>query len=224
MNTTRATFGLTPNRLASPTSTPARTRPCRGRTSPRCAIPMPIIMTARRGAGAVERGGLENRCGPFGPPRVRIPPPPLLRPRNPPICRGFAGQPEHRPSTPVGPWWTRSAPYSCGAVQQLCSKSSSDPLGRALQVRVEEARSLVFRTREQVPVAVERHRDRRVAHEGRERLGVHSRGDHQRGERVPAVVQTDRLEPGCLPGPPGALTDRLVGERLAVLTGEEKTG
>jgi integrase len=25
----------------------------------------------------VERGGLENRCGPYGPPRVRIPPPPL---------------------------------------------------------------------------------------------------------------------------------------------------
>jgi hypothetical protein len=25
----------------------------------------------------VERGGLENRCGPFGPPWVRIPPPPL---------------------------------------------------------------------------------------------------------------------------------------------------
>jgi hypothetical protein len=27
----------------------------------------------------VERGGLENRCGLFGPPRVRIPPPPLIR-------------------------------------------------------------------------------------------------------------------------------------------------
>src|ERR1700720_2711250 len=31
---------------------------------------------ARRGAGAVERGGLENRCPPCGGPRVRIPPSP----------------------------------------------------------------------------------------------------------------------------------------------------
>src|SRR3954471_19295064 len=37
------------------------------------ALPFPA---PRRGAGVVERGGLENRCGLFGPPRVRIPPPP----------------------------------------------------------------------------------------------------------------------------------------------------
>jgi 2-methylisocitrate lyase-like PEP mutase family enzyme len=37
--------------------------------------------TSRRGAGVVERGGLENRCtGPLVP-RVRIPPPPLARGR-----------------------------------------------------------------------------------------------------------------------------------------------
>src|SRR5690349_21723262 len=37
-----------------------------------------------RGAGAVERGGLENRCPPCGGPRVRIPPspPPKLNPRH----------------------------------------------------------------------------------------------------------------------------------------------
>ena len=34
-------------------------------------------MKARRGAGAVERGGLENRCALTGAPWVRIPPPPL---------------------------------------------------------------------------------------------------------------------------------------------------
>ena len=34
-------------------------------------------MAARRGAGAVERDGLENRCAPRGP-WVRIPPPPLV--------------------------------------------------------------------------------------------------------------------------------------------------
>lgn len=31
-----------------------------------------------RGARVVERGGLENRCGPCGLPRVRIPLPPLV--------------------------------------------------------------------------------------------------------------------------------------------------
>ena len=34
-------------------------------------------MTSRRGAGAVERGGLENRWRPKGRPWVQIPPPPL---------------------------------------------------------------------------------------------------------------------------------------------------
>jgi hypothetical protein len=29
-----------------------------------------------------DRPGLENRCGPFGPPRVRIPPPPLIEPNS----------------------------------------------------------------------------------------------------------------------------------------------
>src|SRR5438045_3053933 len=38
-------------------------------------VPAPYAR-ARRGAGAVERGGLENRCPPCGGPRVRIPPSP----------------------------------------------------------------------------------------------------------------------------------------------------
>src|SRR5437868_14740078 len=36
----------------------------------------PLLPLSRRGAGAVERGGLENRCPPCGGPRVRIPPSP----------------------------------------------------------------------------------------------------------------------------------------------------
>src|SRR5581483_10597266 len=47
-------------------------RACRSSARPGGRFPRP-----RRGAGVVERGGLENRCGLFGPPRVRIPPPPL---------------------------------------------------------------------------------------------------------------------------------------------------
>jgi hypothetical protein len=42
-------------------------------------LPKPLISFKRRGAGAVERGGLENRCPSCGGPRVRIPPsPPFL--------------------------------------------------------------------------------------------------------------------------------------------------
>jgi hypothetical protein len=37
----------------------------------------PSYPVSRRGAGAVERGGLENRCALRGAPWVRIPPPPL---------------------------------------------------------------------------------------------------------------------------------------------------
>ena len=83
----------------------------------------------RRGAGVVERGGLENRCGPFGPPRVRIPPPPPHSPRSGTgsglaAIRGVrpADQREpgravksgvraavHSPRIPPGVWSTRSA-------------------------------------------------------------------------------------------------------------------
>src|SRR5215472_17491824 len=41
----------------------------------------PLLPLSRRGAGAVERGGLENRCPPCGGPRVRIPPSPPALPR-----------------------------------------------------------------------------------------------------------------------------------------------
>ena len=50
---------------------------------------VPMISWSRRGAGAVERGGLENRCGPQGPPRVRIPPPPLKVSGSPRFAAGY---------------------------------------------------------------------------------------------------------------------------------------
>ncbi len=43
--------------------------------------PACLLIWARRGAGVVDRGGLENRCTPFGVPWVRIPPPPPARKR-----------------------------------------------------------------------------------------------------------------------------------------------
>src|SRR5262249_46230908 len=39
-----------------------------------------LIPLMRRGSGAVERGGLENRCPSYGGPRVRIPPSPPAPP------------------------------------------------------------------------------------------------------------------------------------------------
>ena len=46
----------------------------------------------------------------------------------------------------------------------------------------------------QVAVAVERDADVGVAEVRAERLGVDTRGDHQRRERVPALVEDDRIE------------------------------
>jgi len=48
------------------------------------------------------------------------------------------------------------------------------------------------RRRHQVPVRVERGRDRGVSHSGLDRLRVHPRGDEQARVRVPQVVDADR--------------------------------
>jgi hypothetical protein len=58
-----------------------------------------------------------------------------------------------------------------------------------------------------VSVAVERDRDRRVAHEGLEHLRVDTGRDHQRRERVAAFVEGHGLELTCSPGALGALGD-----------------
>ena len=43
------------------------------------SFPLGIIrFNPRRGARVADWGGLENRCGSYGPPWVRIPPPPLI--------------------------------------------------------------------------------------------------------------------------------------------------
>src|SRR6202047_5105905 len=87
---------------------------------------------ARRGAGAVERGGLENRCPPCGGPRVRIPPspPPSLslscRCRLAPECGGvlrhFRAEPDRRMEGPAllgsaGPDFLCRAVRRCGSVR-----------------------------------------------------------------------------------------------------------
>ena len=51
-----------------------------------------------------------------------------------------------------------------------------------------------------MPVEVERRLDRRVAEVRRDRLRVDASRDHEAGERVTALVQADRLQPGPPPG------------------------
>ena len=48
-------------------------------------------------------GGLENRCGPQGPPWVRIPPPPL-QPRSPPIKIPDSGRCQEFDFNSMGDW------------------------------------------------------------------------------------------------------------------------
>ena len=79
---------------------------------------------------------------------------------------------------------------------------------RCLQVSVHQPSCLVLGAGHQVPVAVERDRDIRVAHERGERLCVDARCDHQAGERVSALVQGDRLDRCGLPDTVRAFTDR----------------
>ena len=56
---------------------------------------------------------------------------------------------------------------------------------------------LVLVAGDQVAVAVERDLDIGVAHVGRERLGVHPRGDHQGGEGVASFVKPERVHPSA---------------------------
>src|SRR5438128_12206905 len=60
-------------------------------------------------------------------------------------------------------------------------------------------------------VAVERDRDGCVAHVGRERLRIDASRDHQRGERVPALMERHRLKSGVFPRSPRTVPD---GDRL----------
>ena len=86
---------------------------------------------------------------------------------------------------------------------------------RAREERVEQPGRLALVARHQVAVAVERDHHARVTHVGAQRLRVDARRDHQRRERVPALVERDRLEPGSLPCPAGAVAQRLRLERDA---------
>lgn len=68
---------------------------------------------------------------------------------------------------------------------------------------------LALATGEQVAIEVEGDLDVRVTHEGRERLRVDARGDHQRGVGVAALVRGDPVEARRLP--------RLIGPALVAI-------
>src|SRR3982074_2009356 len=66
----------------------------------------PLAPLTRRGAGAVERGGLENRCPPCGGPRVRIPPSPPVLPHYRPYYNYFRHRVQSIPIfTPIYMGW-----------------------------------------------------------------------------------------------------------------------
>src|SRR5215211_1161420 len=61
-----------------------------------------------------------------------------------------------------------------------------------------------------------------MAHVRAQSLRVHARGDHERGERVPTLVEADRLEAGAEPGGIRALADIRGRERLRVARPEDE--
>jgi hypothetical protein len=92
---------------------------------------------------------------------------------------------------------------------------------RARKVGVEQLCRFGFVAGHQVSVPVKGDLNRAMAEIGRERLCVYSGGDHQRGACVAALVQSDRLEPCCLPRPRSAPNDLAAIERLPSVSEEE---
>ena len=104
---------------------------------------------------------------------------------------------------------------SMRASQTLSTRASGvvGALALGREIAIEHPRGFAFGAREQVPIAVERDRDIRVAHVGRERLRVDPGGDHQRGKGVATFVRGDPSEPGFGPSLIGSGLQRLGRER-----------
>lgn len=88
----------------------------------------------------------------------------------------------------------------------------------SIQVGVEHRPRLDLAARHQVPVAVERDRDRRVAQVGAQGLGVQSGSDSDAGVGVSALVESEWLQSGFLPARVDAATqDAGVGRPRGVV-------
>lgn len=70
---------------------------------------------------------------------------------------------------------------------------------RASEVAIEEVSGLILVAREQMPVAIERDRDQRMPHVGRQGFRVHSCGDAEAGVGVARILKADRLKFRLLP-------------------------
>jgi len=81
---------------------------------------------------------------------------------------------------------------------------------------------LIVRAWEQVPVDIEGRLDLRVPHELLDGLRVGPGVDQQRGERVSAVVERDRLEPCRRPRFPGSFANGHRRERTLIAATEYK--
>ncbi len=93
-----------------------------------------------------------------------------------------------------------------------------------VQVGREQPCRLLLGAGHEVAVAVERDRDVRVAHEHRQRLRVHSCGDHQARKRVTAGVRRDPLQPRRGPGLIGASLEHVRRERNVGRVAEDQLG
>src|SRR5439155_22363016 len=91
-----------------------------------------------------------------------------------------------------------------------------------LEIRGEHPSGLALVAGHQVPVAVERHGDARMAHIGRERLGIDAGGDHEGGVGVAALVKADRDKLCLLPGRLCAPHERLRAKRLSASPTKDK--
>lgn len=61
------------------------------------------------------------------------------------------------------------------------------------QEGIQQSRAFGLGAGHQMPVEVERHRDRRMAHEGRQGLGVDAGRDHERGVAVSGLVEAQAV-------------------------------
>jgi hypothetical protein len=87
----------------------------------------------------------------------------------------------------------------CGT--RCWTRSSRRAPYRTPQVGVQKASRFLLVTGHQVPIQIEGDRHARVTHVRAQRLRVDARGDHERREGVPALVQRDRTQSRALPGP-----------------------
>ena len=110
----------------------------------------------------------------------------------------------HRSSSGTSQLPQEARPEPAGLVVYTCRRCRDSPFRRlcftlASDVCVEQVGSLGLVAGQQVAVAVERDRDRRMTHVGADGLRADAGGDEKARVRVPGFVERDRRQSGCMP-------------------------